>query len=367
MRLLIPFCSLFFVISAADASWSDIVDEDLGGGWEQVSISVAYNASTGWKYLPEADRWIYVYGETEPVPTGYVLISAGSFHMGQTVGEWGHGTSDELPRHSVTLTRDFYMRQTEVTNADVAAVFNWALDEGLVRVELSALFNNEGQQEKLLRMESYIGNKMITFDGTDLVVEAGKEDLPCINLSWFGAAAYCNYVSDMEGRNRAFSFSDWSFNLDADGYRLPLEAEWEYACRAGTETAFYTGPIADTAFADPNLDKAGWYTGNSDSANNPMDNGKGTFPGGLKQANAWDLYDMHGNVWEWCLDPEREYETNAETDPVGTSIHTDPERSVRGGAFSLTNRYCRAAERLSKGPNFSSDDIGFRPVRTAQP
>ena len=169
-------------------------------------------------------------------------------------------------------------------------------------------------------------------------------------MTWYGAQAYCNYLSDMEELSRAISFSDWSMNLNAAGYRLPTESEWEYACRAGTTTAFYTGGITYSGGPsfplDPNLDDAGWYWVNSANPDNPIIGDKGTHPVGLKQANAWGLYDMYGNVWEWCGDWYGSY-AGTVTDPTGASSGT-----FRVGLFlkchSSSSRYRPAGREAAR-------------------
>ena len=126
-------------------------------------------------------------------------------------------------------------------------------------------------------------------------------------------------------------FADWN----ADGYRLPTEAEWEYACRAGANTAFHSGAItqADSSPIDPNLDIAGWYAGKSESSTHPV---------GGKLANFFGLFDMHGNVREWCWDWHEPYEGNA-IDPKGPN--SGSVRLFRGGSWGESAQDCRSANR----------------------
>jgi formylglycine-generating enzyme required for sulfatase activity len=143
------------------------------------------------------------------------------------------------------------------------------------------------------------------------------------------------------------------------GYRLPTEAEWEYAYRAGTTTAYYDGP-SDAAVwrlcspLDANLDKIGWYCGNA---------GDTTHPVAQKQPNAWGLYDMAGNVWEWVEDWwQDDLGSAAATDPVG--VNPGSTRVVRGGSWYSIPVYARAAMRNVYAPSLPIDDIGGRCVRT---
>jgi formylglycine-generating enzyme required for sulfatase activity len=136
-------------------------------------------------------------------------------------------------------------------------------------------------------------------------------------------------------------------NPSANGYRLPTEAEWEYACRAGTTTAYYTGDAEDTA-----LEAAAWYDANS---------GGTTHPVGKKTPNAWGLYDMHGNVYEWCWDWYGSYSSGAQTDPVGASSGSN--RVMRGGSWFYYAQDLRSACRDSDNPSERGlDSIGFRLV-----
>ncbi|MCG2659502.1 MAG: formylglycine-generating enzyme family protein [Kiritimatiellae bacterium] len=123
-------------------------------------------------------------------------------------------------------------------------------------------------------------------------------------------------------------------------FSLPTEAEWEYACRAGTTNRFYSGD------SDSDLDRVGWYTKNSEGATHPV---------GQKQPNAWGLYDMHGNVQEWCAD-----ESVAMQNPKGTN--SDNARILRGGNSTSSPKDCRAATRFMADPGAQSSGSGFRVV-----
>jgi formylglycine-generating enzyme required for sulfatase activity len=127
---------------------------------------------------------------------------------------------------------------------------------------------------------------------------------------------------------------------------MPTEAEWEFACRAGT------------LYAD--LTTAGWYYDNSDDAG-----GKNTHPVGQKQANAWGLRDMHGNVWEWCWDGLGAYTSSAKTDPCGDGSATTRVR--RGGSWGFSDQNCRSANRGNDSPDYRINDLGFRPAFDAAP
>ena len=119
------------------------------------------------------------------------------------------------------------------------------------------------------------------------------------------------------------------------GYRLPSEAEWEYACRAGTTTKYYSGN------SDSDLARAGWYNGNSGSKTHPV---------GQKEPNAWSLYDMHGNVWEWCEDWYQSSYNGAPSDGSAWLSPAGQYRVLRGGSWNSSTSCCRSASRLSREP-----------------
>jgi len=286
--------------------------------------------------------------------------------MGSPPDEVGR-SHDETP-FEATLSRSFYMHKTEITNHQVATVLNWALGENLIDFyENGNIFNTEGVQQGIIAMVT-VDWCQISFDGDNFIVEPGSGNHPAIGVTWYGALAICNFMSDMEGLERAIDFDTWEINPDANGYRLPFEAEWEYACRAGTTTAFHTGPVLQEGFdpMDSNLDKAGWYWGNTNNSAFPRESGgQGTMPVGLKAPNNWDLYDMHGNVHEMVLDSYSTYPDGAVVDPFVRN--NGISYVIRGGSWYNWAEYCRSGTRYNRENhhNSGSYSIGFRPVRTA--
>ncbi len=253
-------------------------------------------------------------------PAGYVLIPAGTFTMGSPSGELGRMAALET-QHQVTLTRSFLMKITEVTQGE------W---------------------------QTLMGYNPAYFKGCGA-------NCPVEQVNWREALAYANAMSAVEGVAQCFDCTGGSCSLraqytkpqDCPGYRLPTEAEWEYAARAGTTTAFHTGNITGEQTCS-NMNAAGWYAFNSGSTTRAV---KG------KLANAWGLYDMHGNVEEWTWDWYQEnLGSTAVTDPAGPP--NGMQRVFRGGSWNHYARSCRAAYRSSGYPGTRSVNIGFRLARS---
>ena len=183
------------------------------------------------------------------------------------------------------------------------------------------------------------------------------DNYPVESVSWYDAMNFCNKLSDMAGFERCYNDTTYLFSCDfsKNGFRLPTEAEWEYACRVGTETEYYTGnDLGSDGWTSTDLDVAGWYDGNSDNKTHSV---------GQKVPNAWGLYDMHGNVWEWCNDwyDSKYYSLSPSYDPTGPSSVSN--RVLRGGGWNNSTTYCRSASRFGDNPALKLNILGFRVVR----
>jgi len=249
-----------------------------------------------------------------------VLIPAGWFEMGSRDGE-----ADEAPVHRVWIDA-FLIDRYEVTQEQY---------DYIDRYELA-----DDEHEDLI-----LGNPS-HFKGAKRPVE---------QVSWVYAALFCNKRSRVEGLQPCYDTEAVKCDFEANGYRLPAEAEWEYACRAGTRTEHYFG-------RDARLLKAhAWCAENS---------GKKTHPVGLRRPNAWGLFDMYGNVVEWCNDiyDKHYYANSPERSPRGPA--KGGKYVLRGGAWNSRAHACRSAYRVGEGPGFEDacfprDAIGFRCVRRA--
>jgi sulfatase modifying factor 1 len=178
---------------------------------------------------------------------------------------------------------------------------------------------------------------------------------PVEQVRWSDAVRFCNKRSELEGLRPCYDLKTWKCDFDADGYRLPTEAEWEYACRAGTTTAYFFGDD------DAKLGDYGWFDKNSGGHPRPV---------GQKQPNACGLFDICGNLWEWCNDFYRVdyYSESPSTDPKGPDA--GQTKVVRGGAWRFSAQRCRSGYRYNENPGYADvcfgyDIYGFRCVRKA--
>jgi len=280
-------------------------------------------------------------------------IPAGSFQMGDTFNE---GNSDELPVHDVYIS-SFYMDKYEVSNEKIREVMQWAYDNGKITASASTVRNIEGDQQELLDLDS--SDCQISFSGGTFYVDAGKTNYPCREITWYGSQAYCNYKSDMEGLGRCIDFSDWSCNWNANGYRLPTEAEWEKAARGGLVGKRY--PWGDTI--DHSMANYGSYNGGTTPCG--YYDGNQT-PAGSDMANGYGLYDMAGNVWEWNYDWNGDWYSHSESTNANThGPASGTGRRIRGGRWSGSSTLVRCANRGDGAIGSSSVNIGFRCARNA--
>ncbi len=178
---------------------------------------------------------------------------------------------------------------------------------------------------------------------------------PVEQVRWSDAVRYCNARSRLEGLQSCYDLQTWECNFNADGYRLPTEAEWEYACRAGNKTTYFFGiePSKLTDYA--------WFDKNSNGRPRPV---------GRKRPNPWGLYDMYGNVWEWCNDFYKVdyYQESPQENPKGPNA--GETKVVRGGSWKFSSESCRSGYRYNEAPGYADvcfgyDIYGFRCVRNA--
>ena len=254
---------------------------------------------------------------TNSIGMTFVYIRAGTFNMGSPVNE--PSRSDDETQHQVTLTQSYYIQNTETT---------------------------QGQYQRVL------GDNPSSFTNCGM-------NCPVDYVSWSDAQIFIEALNLLE---------------QTDSYRLPTEAEWEYACRAGSQSAFENGRITETGCGiDANLSKMGWYCGNSSVTYNSCYDAShidgpscaGTHPVAQKNANRWGLYDMHGNLSEWCSDWYGEFQTSSVKDPKGPPqdpLSRSSFKILRGGNWRSSVGTCRSAFRGRNSPEKRSRYYGFRVV-----
>jgi formylglycine-generating enzyme required for sulfatase activity len=238
---------------------------------------------------------------TNSIGMKLVLIPKGTFMMGSPESE--EGRQKDETQHEVTISKDYYLGVYEVTQA---------------------------QYEKVM------GKNPSYFQGPKVGNE--NADLPVENVSWDDTVEFCKKLSDLPEEKKAGRL-----------YRLPTEAEWEYACRAGSKTAY--------AFDDEEglLPEYGWFKRNSSDRTHTV---------GLLEPNAWGLYDMHGNVWECCSDRYGDYPKGAVSDPSGPKVGST--RVYRGGCWRNVAANCGSAYRDWNSPVDRSNFLGFRLALSSQ-
>ena len=232
-----------------------------------------------------------------------VWIEPGTFTMGSPATEPDRD-DDEGPQHEVTITKGFWLGKYELT---------------------------QGQWQSVMGTTPWSGQSYVQ----------ENPNHPAVYISWDDVRAFIAELNADAGSNV---------------YRLPTEAEWEYSCRAGTTTRWSFGDD------EGQLGKYAWYEGNASSVGERYGHTVGT-----KLPNPWGLYDMHGNVYEWCQDWDGSYSSNAQIDPTGPS--SGSEVVYRGGFFYATSggaQYVRSANRIGKPRNYRSTGVGTRLVRQEQ-
>ena len=268
-----------------------------------------------------------------------------TFSMGST-----DGTSQEQPVHSVTLTRPYSINTYEVTNDQFAAVMNEALDRGWVTASTSTVRNVSGNQQELLDVGS--SDCRIDYSGGRFVVNSGYGDHPVTEVTWYGAVAFAFYLNELLEVEQTYDLSDWSVDAEAAGYRLPSEAEWEYAARGGSASNGYT-------YAGSNdLDVVAWYGSNSGSTTHTV---------GTKAANEIGTYDMSGNVYEWVQDwyGSTYYSSSPGSDPIGPA--SGSYRVIRGCGWNSAANYLPVSYRTGSFPDNANVLKGFRLVVDSAP
>lgn len=278
------------------------------------------------------------------------LIPAGVFLMGSPEDEKGR-ERDEGPVHRVRITKPFYLGNYEVTVGQFRQFVNATGYKTDAEKDAVGGWGYTGVEERPFKRDPQYTWRETGFSQSD--------DYPVVNVSWNDAVAFCEWLSRREKKN----------------YRLPTEAQWEYACRAGTRTRFYHGDVEEELAGVGNVSDA---TANAKFAvwmkisevdrlkmgtATHSDGYVFTAPVGRFRANAFGLYDMHGNVWDWCADwDDADYYQDSPTDdPTGPAEGSS--RIRRGGSWLHSAKYARSAQRRRYPPDGRNSPIGFRVVQ----
>jgi formylglycine-generating enzyme required for sulfatase activity len=261
--------------------------------------------------------------ETNSLGMQLVLIPAGTYWRGSSKTD-AYRIDDELPQHRVRITRPFYIGVCEVTVGE----FRQFVDAQAYRTEAE----RDGKGGFGWGETAYEPKPEYTWQYVGITQ---TDEHPVVNVSWNDAMAFCQWLTQKEGAT----------------YRLPTEAEWEYACRAGSRTRYSYG------YDDAAMEEHAWFEANSSLVTHPV---------GGKRPNVWGLYDMHGNVFEWCLDCYGTYPGAGlpVDDPVGPDANV--YRVYRGGYWYSPAAQCRSAIRQKSQPKNRSGSLGFRVVRQVE-
>lgn len=282
-----------------------------------------------------------------------VLVPAGTFIMGDGVAYCG------VDEHQVTLTRAFYLGQHEVTNQEYMEAVQWAYDHGYVTATASSVMDAmDGSTVEILDLDD--SECEISFSGGVFALRnAGhgiNPDHPVIEVTWYGATRYCDWLSMQEGLPRAYQHGgNWSCNggdpYGAAGYRLPTDAEWEYAAQYDDERIYPWGNEPPDCARANYSGCVGWTS--------PV----GSYPDAPASLG---LSDMAGNGWEWCNDWwVCNLGGDPEQNPEGPASGT--HRVLRGGNWYYDGYYLRCASRYYEYPGLGISGVGFRAARTVSP
>jgi formylglycine-generating enzyme required for sulfatase activity len=320
-------------------------------------------------------------------------LGGGSFAMGDHHGLGGtdHG-NDELPVHVVSLA-PFSIGVTEVTNRQYVEFLNSGLRQGAIEVR-GGLVYGRGTPDLYVETAQAVPYSSIGFDGSMFTIVDSRASHPVVGVRWFGAAAYTNWLSALQGYEPCYDVKSWQCDLSGTGYRLPTEAEWEYAGRGGQYAPYRIYPWGD----DATVARANWPASGDpyETGPYPWTTPVAFYTGELQRksdfgwpgaaltyqtsngANAYGLYDMAGNVWEWCHDWYNRdyYAVSPPANPPGPSVGSPmpdglPYRVLRGGNWyngpqghsRVSNRdpsYYRGPD----DPNHAWYHVGFRVARS---
>jgi formylglycine-generating enzyme len=291
-------------------------------------------------------------------PGNMRFLPGGTFTMGNVLGDAGQLA---LPTNSVRVS-PFYCGIYEITAAEMASALQWAYEQG--RVIVSTNYVQDLKGTNLVTIKTY--GAEIGFANGKFTYGPGRGVHPANFVSWFGAVNYCNWLSIINGYDQCYNLDTWECDFSKVGYRLPTEAEWEFAARGGYEGKRFPWAYTDTIThtnANYKSSTNNFYDVSSTRGYHPdyVIPGTCSSPVGAFAPNNYGLYDMSGNVWEWVWDWYAVYTKEPKTDPVGPSAGRF--KVFRGGAWMTTAERTTCAVRyIAATPDDMVADVGFRIV-----
>ena len=331
--------------------------------------------------IPLESRYGTVWADGEIGELDMVYISGGEVLIGDhsTIRDPANpiGWGEERPVHAVYIN-SFYIGRGEMTNQEYCDFLNHAdvkVVVGSAHGDIVYAASDDSNSRPYTPVSPLGADSMIAYndgDGTfSLRTREGQEmgDFPIVEVSWYGAAAYCNWRSAYEGYEPCYNLStltlEWECDFSKNGYRLPTEHEWEFAARGGLHDPYYDYPWASNSI---DFSKANYGNINNQPLNNPR--GWSIHPyltkAGDYPVNGYVLYDMAGNTWEWCNDwYSYQYNNVPYDNPTGPAISPYGHRVVRGSCWQRSGFYCRVSCRTGSGfvPDFMDNRMGFRIAR----
>ena len=374
-----------------DVDWADYAV--LFSAWQTQSGEVGWNhvcdiSDPNDGVIDTFDLFAFARHWLGSIPEGMVFIREGEFEMGD---HYDIGAPDEDPVHLVYVD-SFCMDTYEVTNQQYSEFLNSALSENLIEVRTGPTVYGLDANEPYCDTHENDSESRILWDGDTFGVLADKEDHPMVRVSWYGAVGYCNWRSAQDGRPACYDLTTSTCDFSVRGYRLPTEAESEYAARGGEHNPYYLFPWGDTIShtqANYKADPCNFSYDVSPTSDyhplwvvgiHPHTSPVGFFDGTMKYktdynwpgsdtsyqttngANGYGLYDMAGNVWEWCNDwyGFDYYSWSPYYNPKGPD--TGISRSFRGGSLQYNPQISRVAHRGYFAPKTLRNNGGFRVV-----
>ena len=352
-------CTVWAAVkNTAEADWRIPILSVVGAVGS--GISPGTNKHIVWDAGADIPGWqgnfkVRVYADDGNSDDSLVLIPGGEFEMGD---HYNAGGTDEVPKHDVYLDA-FLMSRYEVTNQQYCTYLNNARSQGQIEVRADNVVYAVGDNDPYLTTYEGSSYSRISYNGSVFTILPDMENHPVVMVSWYGAVAFANWKSQQQGYQTCYNLTTWVCDLTKNGFRMPTEAEWEYAARGGHHNPYYKYPWGSNSISCSYLNYR-----NGTIYCNPL--GLSAYPYtatvGYYSPNNFGLYDISGNVWEWCNDwyASDYYGSSPYTNPPGPT--SGSYRVVRGGAWNFSATYCRVAERSGHAPSHRYDYNGFRLV-----